>query len=75
MGTADDRRDGSLDGDLEEDEVDSIAAVRMSSWDLRGRIFRGSLSPARIAEIARRPRFRNLPWLRRSDEPDQDQLP
>ena len=61
--------------DLNGEEKDALAAVTISSWELRARIFLGTLPPERLAEIACRPRFRNLPWLRRADEPDQDQLP
>ena len=39
------------------------------TWFLR------SLSPARRREIATRPRFYRLPWVRRADEPDADNLP
>ena len=43
--------------------------------DFRTRMFWQSLSPTRRAEIARRPRMYSIPWIRRADEPDEDDLP
>ncbi len=50
-------------------------ALRMPTATFQGRLFLQSLSLARRAEIARRARFRNQPYLRRSDEPSDDFLP
>jgi hypothetical protein len=47
---------------------------RSSAFAFRAQMFARSLSPTRRAEIERRPRFRNQPWLRRANEPD-DFLP
>ena len=47
----------------------------MNAFAFRVRQFVRGLSPQRRVEIARRPRFRNQPYLRRHDEPDDDQLP
>ena len=46
-----------------------------TAFHFRVQCFLRSLSPARRAEIAQRPRFRNQPWLRLADEPDDDPLP
>lgn len=35
-------------------------------------VFLAGLSPARRAEVASRPRFYRIPWLRRANEPDPD---
>lgn len=42
---------------------------QLDTFGQRVRCFVRSVPPARRAEIARRPRFRNQPYLRRADEP------
>ena len=57
--------------DPERPRVDHVA-----SFQTRVHLFTRSLSKARRAEVAGRPRFRNQPYLRRADEFDpDDQLP
>ena len=47
----------------------------MSTFHFRVRQFLCSLSPARRAEIGRRPRFYRMPWIRPASQPDDDFLP
>ncbi len=61
-----------------ENPVMGIPITDSPRWDAfahRVTWFLRSLSAARRAEIARRPRFRRLPWIRLASQPDDDFLP
>ena len=60
---------------LREEARGTGISVSTNTFARRVRWFTRSLSPARRAEIGRRARFRNQPYLRRADEPDDDFLP
>ena len=47
----------------------------MTSLEWRGRQFLCSLSREQRQAVANRSRFYSMPYLRRSDEPDDDTLP
>lgn len=48
--------------------------ISMPTTNFRACMFWRSLSPTRRAEITRRPRFRNQPYLRPANQPDPDDL-
>jgi hypothetical protein len=58
------------------DERGSVKTTppRWNSFRFRVEQFTRSLSLSRLAQVARRPRFYRMPWLRRADEPDTDRL-
>ena len=65
------------------DPIDTLAtgdgetptAWSMPTADFRTRQYRFALSPTERATVDRRPRFYTMPWLRRADQPDTDQIP
>jgi hypothetical protein len=68
------RQPGGLSADDQRGSIEPNPSL-WNSFRFRVEQFARSLAPSRRRAIARRPRFRNQPYLRLADEPDADSLP